>query len=406
MAAQQFQPKSIQFKGDPEYSDAELLAASGLKKGEVLTAADMNAHSKILMDTGIFENLTFTFNGQDLVFQIVPAKALYPIRYENLPLVEGKELDAKLHAQLPLYHGKVPMDGTLLEDVRKALEQELAAKGIQATLVSVPYSEHVSEPASAMSILMSNPPIAIGQIHLDGASADLAAKANTILQKNVGKPYNAYSSASELEVNLVNFYTELGYLQVAAQATVQLTPVVDAGGVHLPYAVTVTEGPVFKLAHVQLAPGMLVTQADFDKQSRLHSGEVVSPAKLREEWKFLARQYHNKGYAKAQILPTQTLDAASGTVSYTVAAEPGPIYTMGKLTVENVSEDLRAAILKAWPVAAGTPFNEGAILGMVATHDVNPALERVFATVDLRYTLHLNEDVRTVDVNLRLERKH
>ena len=32
VTAQKFLPKSIQFKGDPEYSDQELMAAAGLKR--------------------------------------------------------------------------------------------------------------------------------------------------------------------------------------------------------------------------------------------------------------------------------------------------------------------------------------------------------------------------------------
>lgn len=79
---------------------------------------------------------------------------------------------------------------------------------------------------------------------------------------------------------------------------------------------------------------------------------------------------------------------------------------MGVLKVENVTEDLRAAILKAWPIKAGDPFNEGAILNLTATHGVDPILERVFAAVNLRYALNLHDDVRTVDVLMRLERKH
>ena len=42
---------------------------------------------------------------------------------------------------------------------------------------------------------------------------------------------------------------------------------------------------------------------------------------------------------------------------------------------------------------------------MTATHGVNPALERYFTTVSLRYSLHLNDEARTVDVALRLEKK-
>jgi outer membrane protein assembly factor BamA len=182
--------------------------------------------------------------------------------------------------------------------------------------------------------------------------------------------------------------------------------VADADGVHIPITVTVSEGAQYKLAGVKLTPDLVVTQAAFDKQSDLHNGDVVSLEKLRGNWKFLVRQYHNKGYMQARVLPSPALDHAQGTVIYTVTAEPGPVYTMGKLRVENVSDDLRAAIVAAWTVPAGAAFNEGAIVGMTATHEVNPALERVFATTNLSYSLNLHDDVRTVDVDLRLERKH
>jgi hypothetical protein len=53
----------------------------------------------------------------------------------------------------------------------------------------------------------------------------------------------------------------------------------------------------------------------------------------------------------------------------------------------------------------GSVFNEGAIRGFFATHGINPGLEQVFATVKIIYSLHLNDENRTVDVALRLEKK-
>ncbi len=110
---QKFLPKTIQFKGDPEYSDDELLKAAGLKRGEVLGSAEMNDHSKLLMDSGVFQGISFKFDGQDLIFQLTPVDAgeLFPIRLENLPISAGPDLDARLHQQFPLYHGKVPAEG-------------------------------------------------------------------------------------------------------------------------------------------------------------------------------------------------------------------------------------------------------------------------------------------------------
>jgi hypothetical protein len=151
---------------------------------------------------------------------------------------------------------------------------------------------------------------------------------------------------------------------------------------------------------------MAVTQQAFDKQAQLRPGEVVAPVKLREEWHYLERQYHNHGLMKAVISAAPVFDHANNTVLYQVTAIPGPVYAMGTLKVENVSDDLRAEIVAAWPIPAGSTFNESAITAMTATQGVHPALERVFATTTLRYRLALHDDVRIVDVILRLEKRH
>lgn len=75
---QKFQPKSIQFKGGPDYSDQELMDAAGLKKGVVLTSAEMNDHSKKLMDSGVIDNLTYKFDGVDLVYTLIPPRGSFP----------------------------------------------------------------------------------------------------------------------------------------------------------------------------------------------------------------------------------------------------------------------------------------------------------------------------------------
>jgi hypothetical protein len=78
---------------------------------------------------------------------------------------------------------------------------------------------------------------------------------------------------------------------------------------------------------------------------------------------------------------------------------------MGTLTIENVSDDLRASILAAWKMPQGSVFNEGAARGFFITHDVNPALERVFAAVNLTYTQQLIDTNHSVDLDVKLETK-
>jgi hypothetical protein len=40
----------------------------------------MKAHGQKLLDDGLFESFNFTYNGMDLVFNLVPATVLYLTR--------------------------------------------------------------------------------------------------------------------------------------------------------------------------------------------------------------------------------------------------------------------------------------------------------------------------------------
>jgi outer membrane protein assembly factor BamA len=405
VAAQKFLPKTIQFKGAPEYSDQELTVTAGLKKGTVLAYADMKEHSQKLMNTGVFESLAFKFDGVDLVYTLIPATDLYPIRLENLPLTPGKELDAALHDRFPLYHGKVPTENGLLEGVRGALEEMLAAKGIKATVTATPYTDERTHKVTAMSFSITAPPVKVGEIRLDGGAAPLDPKATEILAKLTGSAYDSEGSPNQIETNLGNYFHDEGYLEAAIHAIPQGAPVVAPEGIHIPFLVSVSTGVLYKLAGIQLAPGLLVTQEEFDRQSHIHPGDIADGQHVRENWEFIARQYHNKGYMQAKVHPVPSYGHAQGTVSFAVTVEPGPVYTMGKLTIENTADDLRAAMWSAWKLPTGAVFDESALRAYFGGQDPRSPLGRTFASTKCVYKLTMGDETHTVDVSLRLDRK-
>ena len=403
--AQSYAPKNVIFKGETGYTPAELLAAAGIKKGAALTVADMNAHTKQLMDTGLFQDVSFTFNGQDLVYQIVPATVLVPIEFENLPLANGPELDARLRAHFPLYRGKVPVDGGFVDDLRKELETALHDEGIEAHLTAAPFTDQKLVTITAETFTISSPDVSIGAIQLDGASGELAPLAAKAAARVTGAAYSNQGSLNQIETALNNFYGERGYLGASFHITQGAKPVVDAAGIHVPFTVAVTEGAPYKLTAVTLAPDFPITQDAFNKQSGLRTGEVVSLLKLRDSWEFLTHQYRNKGYMRAQIHAEPIFDRAAGTVSYTVTATPGPVFTMGALRVVNVPAELHDPLLAAWKIPAGGVFNESMVRNLAASSNLPPELKRVLSVADIHSTLKLHEDIHTVDVELTLVRK-
>jgi len=397
VAAQKFQPKTIQFKGAPEYSDQELLAAAGLKKGTVLDFAEMKEHSQKLMDTGIFDTLSFKFDGVDLVYTLVPSTTLYPVRVENLPLVPGKELNAKLHDRLPLYHGKVPAEGGLLEGARVVLEEMLAAQGTKAAVTAMPYTDPKLHKITAMSLVITSPPVRVGPIHLEGASAELQAKVQRVADHETGSAFDTENAEKNLEHTLEVFYADEGYAAAKAHVSRSGDPLTTADAIDVPFSATIEEGRLYKLGSIHLPPDAPITQAEIDKAFGPRTS-IVKGQTLRTAWFMLASRYKSKGYLDCRVTPHPELDDASGTVNYTVEVNPGPVYHLAFVKFDNVSDELRGRMMRIWQMLPGDPFDESYVSTFIARlYKEDPALQRTLAGVKVTYDVRA--DPQTHDVN-------
>ncbi|MGA2807840.1 MAG: POTRA domain-containing protein [Terracidiphilus sp.] len=404
LAAQKFLPKTIQFKGDPEYSDQELLAAAGLKKGVVLTSAEMNEHSKRLMDTGVFDTLTFKFDGVDLVFILVPSTTLYPIRLENLPLTPGKDLDAVLHDRFPLYHGKVPAEGGLLDEVRGALEEMLAAQGIKASVSATPAGSLGSRKLSAMSFAIASP-VRVGAIQLQGVSAAMQAKVKAVADRTVGTSFDTANSERNVEHAFESFYADEGYAAVKVHAVQAASPVATADAIDVPFTVTVEEGRLYKLGAIHLPPDSLVSQADLDKVAGVRADGPARGLILRSTWSMIASRYKSKGYLDCAVTPHPEFDEATGAVNYTVDINPGPIYHLAFVKFENVSDEMRSRLMRVWQMLPGDPFDESYVSSFVfRAQKEDPVLLRSLAGVKVSYESRADQQTHEVNCVIHFTR--
>ncbi|HEU5350966.1 MAG TPA: hypothetical protein VFU55_05175 [Terracidiphilus sp.] len=402
---QQFQPKSIQFKGDPEYSHAEMMDAAGLKDGQVLTYAEMNDCSKKLMATGMFASLYFKFDGQDLVFQVTPAAEVFPVRLVNLPLTPGADLDAKLHAALPLYHGKVPAEGGLNEQVRAALEQMLTAEGLKATVTATPGSNLGSSAANWIGYSIQSPAVQPVMTGLDGVSAPMTDGVAQVVKEVEKDGYDTNATAHNLEQAVALFYQDRGYPGVKVVAARAGAPQVTAEAVQVPFRVTVQEGKLYKLGTVTVPADSPVTEADAEKLLSNKGMHLQQGTRLRGLLQTVKIGYATKGYLDCKVALKPAYDDASDTVNYTITAVPGPVSHLAFVKFANVGDNLRKVLMRNWTMMPGDVFNEpfaaDYLLHLTAT---DPRLGRALAGWAEKMTT--TEDPATHDVNVVIELVH
>ena len=121
----------IKFVGDDTHTQAQLLAASGLRSGSSTVQAVHDAAQR-LGDTGMFEGVNFSSNGPELTFTLKPAasKTMFPARFTNFLWWDDKDLNPVLEQQIPLYRSDaVPINGTVRDAISATLKDLVAAKG-------------------------------------------------------------------------------------------------------------------------------------------------------------------------------------------------------------------------------------------------------------------------------------
>ena len=347
---------AVRFQGASQYTQDELLAAAGFKPGARLTAAEVKARAKQLNDTGLFAAIKFSSDSKGLLFSLTPASQLYPIHLDNLPLQPGKDLDAKLHARFPLYHGLVPASGSVLDGIRQTFEEMLAAEGVKATVKAALTSGLGPQKITAIDFTITSPAVRIGPIQLSGVSPAMLSKINLLAAGQTGNPFDTENTAIGLQHAFEDLYQDQGYAAVEV-AVAQIAPVVDSDqSVAIPYAVAIKEGGIYKLGAIAYPVDALVPRADVEKVLSKYPAGSGRPLDL-----FLLAvrdAYHARGYLECSIVSHPFFNEATHIVNYTLEIAPGPIYQMGTVQFDGAPEAMTVRLTRLWKIAPGQPFDE------------------------------------------------
>jgi outer membrane protein assembly factor BamA len=264
-----------------------------------------------------------------------------------------------------------------------------------------------------MSYSITDPPVKVGEIHLEGVSPEMQDKVKSVADSAMKSNYSREDTAGNLERAFALLYTDEGYAAVKVHALQSGNPVMAGEAIDVPFSVSIEQGQLYKLGAIHLPSGELLTLAEINKAAgaiSYKSGNMSEKQSLkggvalRTALLYITGQYTAKGYMDCVVTPHPQYDDANGVVNYTIEVQPGPVYTMGKLTIQNGADDLRAAMLAAWKIPVGAVFNASTIQTYYSSQGNTP-LGRTFASANCKFELTKNIDTHTVDVALRVEKR-
>ncbi len=347
----------LAIKGNQIYSENQIWAASGLKLGQQVDNTIFEAARLRLMKTGAFENVSYQF-GPDAdnkgiagTLAVMEVDQLYPYHFEDLP-VKDSDLRAFLMKREPLFESKIPGTREFLDHFAAEIHEYTAVHGLKDKVVA----KVVADGPGQLAIMFrpSTPLPMIGEVNFTG-NQELSSRTlnNAFGLIAIGTPYREAKVRLLLESGIRPLYESRGRMR-ASFTKIESKKMEKVDGVSV--AITVTEGPAYKLADIK-ASGSTLPSKDLVKAAELKTGELFNFDEVQSAVARVQTVFRKEGFMHSETHVDREIHDKELTVDIEFKSTEGPRFFMGALNIEGLDVTTEPAIKKLWSMTPGKVYN-------------------------------------------------
>lgn len=353
---------SIKITGAKKFPAEQIIAASGLKQGDVVTADQIQEATNRLSALGIFSavNFRYTAKGQaiNLEFQVQEAPT-YPISFDNFPWFTFAELGDTIRNQVGLFTGEAPDGGTMIDQMTAVIENLLATKKIKGSvthqLLTAPSGEGM-----VLQFRVEGIPLRVQSVQFGESLAANSERLKDRVPDIKGQPYSLFAVEVFENEQVRPLYASKGFLraQIGLPQTNLIPDVNDPKETAVDLSIPINPGPVYSWKGVSWQGNMAVQSADLDREVDLKPGDVADGMRIEGLWQKIEAEYGRVGYLNMKLNSEPQFDDSAHQISYRVSVSEGPQYRMGDLVITGLSVDGEKRLRQAWQIAPGQIFND------------------------------------------------
>lgn len=364
---QQYPILELRAQGSKMFSSDDVIRASRLSvdaKKEVLLTQVSQAAER-LVGSGVFSEVNYLHtelrNGMKVEFTVKDKEPdqFVPAKFENFVWWPDGKLVSELHTRVPLFAGQVPLGGGLGEELATELESMIKARGVKGHVTNLIHNAATGVPES-VDFEVEDWPVRVSTMTTPGASADFAQELQKAGRRLVGLNYHRSTLNHFAENNLRDIYLKKGYLK-AHFAAPEAQVVDDIGDketeTRVAVSIPVQEGAEYKLGSLGWSGNQQVPTKDLLRHIDAQAGETLDGVTFTHNITRLREDYAMRGYLHMAAEVTPRYDDAAQTVSYDIAIQEGDLFSMGKLSVDGLTQASAEKVHQAWKLREGDPFN-------------------------------------------------
>jgi outer membrane protein assembly factor BamA len=305
----------IHFTGSRHYGEEVLAATSGLKPGDAVTREQLQAIADGFAALGIFSRANYRYTNRDakivVQFEFEDASTV-PVSFDNFPWFTDEEITAAIRADVPLFDGTAPTDGSMLDRMDDAIVNLLSKRGVSGAIQHALMAQPAGDD-KMMQFHLEGSRLAIGSLEY---SDPLARDAEQLHDRNsdlIGKPFSRFAIDMFENEQVRPLYLAAGHLAVRFGA-----PALKLSGdptqplpAKLDLVLPIDPGPVFQLSSVTATGNTALDAATIRRLLSLETGQLADGMKLTGSWQRIEQEYQHLGYLDVAIDPQPQFDPAA-----------------------------------------------------------------------------------------------
>jgi len=397
---------TITVTGTQKFPADQILAACGLKPGDVVTAGQVQEAADRLAALGIFSSINFHYTtvGEDeiaLAFQVQEAPT-FALSFDNFPWFSDAELGNAIRSDVGLFIGEAPESGAMVDEITLVLERLLADKKIKGSVTHQLLAQAVGD-GMMMQFRVEDFTLKIQSVQFADSLATSSEPLKDRLADIKGQPYSRLAIEIFENEHVRPLYASKGFLraQIGPPTATLTADVNNPAGPGVDILIPVTPGTAYSWKGVTWQGNTTISSAILDGAIELKPGEFADGMKIEVVLQKIQTEYTRHGYLDVKLNPQAQFDDAARQVSYRVSIVEGLQYHMGEMVITGLSLDAEKRLRRVWLLEPGQIFDNGYYENIVK--DLSRPSPAIFDEMPVHYTqfghlLRPNTEQHTVDV--------
>ncbi len=323
-----FKAEDIRIDGLQRVSSGSVFDALAVEPGDQITEADISAATRALFETGFFDQVEVTADGNVLVITVTERPAVSRIDIEGNSAIQTEDLLSSLR-RAGIVEGDVLRRATL-DQLEQAIQRQYTSRGRYDATVR---TEIIEQDRNRVGLKISIFEGSIASIRKINIIGNEAIDDDTLLDEmslSDGGFFNWFSGSDQYEAEKLaadveairSFYLNRGFVNVEiAEPVVELSESLEDVFI----TITVSEGRQYTVGRVNVGGEQPVDFSEAVAGIELQTGEVFSRRLVNEAVNAMSNQLADAGYARAQVRAVPEINEATQSVDVTLVVTPGPL---------------------------------------------------------------------------------